>query len=95
MNNLATYIKANTDSATVSPLVYASVKQDREDFVKLVNTYSEIAGKDHTTLSSRDLSELIRRYQINREKMLTIVQRLRGLNLVNGGLTCLNEEIKP
>ena len=95
MNNLATYIKANKDSATVSPLVYASVKQDREDFVKLVNTYSEIAGKDHTTLSSKDLSELIRRYQINREKMLTIVQRLRGLNLVNGGLSCLNEEIKP
>ncbi|HOY19841.1 MAG TPA: hypothetical protein PLC89_21190 [Haliscomenobacter sp.] len=94
-NNLTSFVKANKDSATVSPMIFASVKQDREDFIKMVNTYSEIAGKDHTTLSSKDLADLIRRFQINREKMLVIIQRLRGLALANGGMSCLMEEAKP
>lgn len=95
MNGLNTYIKANKDSTTISPMMFASVKQDREDFIRTVNTYNEIAGKDHTTLSSKDLSALIQRYQINREKMLIIIQRLKGLSLANGGTSCLMDEVKP
>ncbi|MDX2069359.1 MAG: hypothetical protein SFV55_13115 [Haliscomenobacter sp.] len=95
MNGLNTYIKANKDSTTISPMMFASIKQDREDFIRTVNTYNEIAGKDHTTLSSKDLSALIQRYQINREKMLVIIQRLKGLSLANGGTSCLMDEVKP
>ena len=95
MNGLNTYIKANKDSTTISPMMFASIKQDREDFIRTVNTYNEIAGKDHTTLSSKDLSALIQRYQINREKMLIIIQRLKGLSLANGGTSCLMDEVKP
>lgn len=95
MNGLNTYIKANKDSTTISPMMFASVKQDREDFIRTVNTYNEIAGKDHTTLSSKDLAALIQRYQINREKMLIIIQRLKGLALANGGTSCLMDEVKP
>ncbi|WP_421800187.1 hypothetical protein [Haliscomenobacter sp.] len=95
MNGLNTYIKANKDSTAISPMMFASVKQDREDFIRTVNTYNEIAGKDHTTLSSKDLSALIQRYQINREKMLIIIQRLKGLSLANGGTSCLMDEVKP
>jgi hypothetical protein len=76
-------------------MMFASVKQDREDFIRTVNTYNEIAGKDHTTLSSKDLAALIQRYQINREKMLIIIQRLKGLSLANGGTSCLMDEVKP
>lgn len=95
MNGLNTYIKANKDSTAISPMMFASVKQDREDFIRTVNTYNEIAGKDHTTLSSKDLAALIQRYQINREKMLIIIQRLKGLALANGGTSCLMDEVKP
>lgn len=95
MNGLNTYIKANKDSTAISPMMFASVKQDREDFIRTVNTYNEIAGKDHTTLSSKDLAALIQRYQINREKMLIIIQRLKGLSLANGGTSCLMDEVKP
>lgn len=95
MNGLNTYIKANKDSTTISPMMFASIKQDREDFIRTVNTYNEIAGKDHTTLSSKDLSALIQRFQINREKMLIIIQRLKGLSLANGGTSCLMDEVKP
>lgn len=95
MNGLTAYVKANKDSTAISPMMFASIKQDREDFIRTVNTYNEIAGKDHTTLSSKDLSALIQRYQINREKMLIIVQRLKGLSLANGGTSCLIDEIKP
>lgn len=95
MNGLNTYIKANKDSTAISPMMFASVKQDREDFIRTVNTYNEIAGKDHTTLSSKDLAALIQRFQINREKMLIIIQRLKGLSLANGGTSCLMDEIKP
>lgn len=95
MNGLTAYVKSNKDSTAISPMMFASVKQDREDFIRCVNAYNEIAGKDHTTLSSKDLSALIQRYQINREKMLIIVQRLKGLALANGGTSCLMDEIKP
>lgn len=95
MNGLNAYIKANKDSTTISPMMFASIKQDREDFIRTVNTYNEIAGKDHTTLSSKDLAALIQRFQINREKMLIIIQRLKGLSLANGGTSCLMDEIKP
>jgi hypothetical protein len=95
MNGLNTYIKANKDSTAISPMMFASIKQDREDFIRTVNTYNEIAGKDHTTLSSKDLAALIQRFQINREKMLIIIQRLKGLSLANGGTSCLMDEIKP
>lgn len=95
MNGLNTFIKANKDSTTISPMMFASIKQDREDFTRTVNTYNEIAGKDHTTLSSKDLSALIQRFQINREKMLIIIQRLKGLSLANGGTSCLMDEVKP
>ena len=95
MNGLNTFIKANKDSTTISPMMFASIKQDREDFIRTVNTYNEIAGKDHTTLSSKDLSALIQRFQINREKMLIIIQRLKGLSLANGGTSCLMDEVKP
>jgi hypothetical protein len=95
INGLNNFIKANKDSTAVSPMMMTSIKQDREDFIKTVNTYNEIAGKDHTTMSSKDLAAIIQRWQINREKMLIIIQRLKGLALANGGTSCLMDEVKP
>lgn len=88
MGLLDQYIRNNTDSAGVVPLVFASIKQDREDLLKLSNSYVNIFSRDYNAIPPAELSNLIQSYQLNREKFIVIVQRLHGKVLPESGLPC-------
>ena len=83
------FLRTSADSAGVSPAILESVKQDREDLLKLSNTYVRIFSRDFTTLPPKELSDLIQQYQMNREKFLVILQRLRGPVLPPDGVPCM------
>jgi hypothetical protein len=89
------FIKSNNDSLKVSETIFNGVKTDKEEFTRLINSFSDIASKDYTQLSGKEVSDLIRRYQINREKMSGIIQRLKSLALGNGGMSCLTDDARP
>ncbi|MBK6947608.1 MAG: hypothetical protein IPH16_05595 [Haliscomenobacter sp.] len=83
------FLRTSADSAGVSPAILESVKQDREDLLKLSNTYVRIFSRDFTALPPKELSDLIQQYQMNREKFLVILQRLRGPVLPPDGVPCM------
>lgn len=88
MASLDQFIRVNTDSATVSPLVFESIRQDRTDLMGLSHAFVKIFAKDYNTVPPAELSGLIQQYQLNREKFLVIIQRLRGKVLPIEGLPC-------
>lgn len=89
MQRLDQYIRTATDSANVSSLVLDAVKKDREDLLKLSNSYVNIFSKDPSATPPAELVELIQRSQFNREKFMLIIQRLRGGVLPEEGIPCL------
>lgn len=88
MASLDQFIRVNTDSATVSTLVFDSVVQDKEDLRKLSLAFVKIFARDYNTMPAAELAALIQQYQLNREKFLVIVQRLRGIVRPLDSLPC-------
>ncbi|MCB9081854.1 MAG: hypothetical protein H6555_09110 [Lewinellaceae bacterium] len=75
---LENYLKIGKDSLGIAPFILESIRQDRDDLVKLTSNYIDLVGRDYTTMSTKDLSDLMSRYQMNREKSMAILQRLKG-----------------
>ncbi len=73
------FIQANTDSLTISPLILEGLKKDRDDLNKLGESYSELVGRDYLAMKPDELSELLSRYYVNREKLGIIYERLKGV----------------
>lgn len=90
LSGLDNYLKSTTESATpISPVMIESVKRDREDLSRMVLNYSEIVGRDYTAMKPKELSDLVSRYQLNRDKMATIIQRLKGTVIPAEKIDCL------
>lgn len=92
VQRLEHYIKAQSDSMTVSSLVLESLKKDREELLRLSNSYISVFSRDAATIPQSELAELIQRAQLNREKFLLIIQRIRGRVIPEGEIPCL---LKP
>ncbi len=92
VQRLEQYIKAQSDSMTVSSLVQESLKKDREELLRLSNSYVSVFSRDASTIPQTEMAELIERAQLNREKFLLIIQRIRGRVIPEGEIPCL---LKP
>ena len=92
VQRLEQYIKVQSDSMTVSSLVLESLKKDREELLRLSNSYISVFSRDAATIPQGELAELIQRAQLYREKFLLIIQRIRGRVIPEGEIPCL---LKP
>lgn len=85
-------IRANTDSLTVSPFLLKGMQRDKEEFISLFDTYGKIASKDYPALSSKELSDLISEYDINRQKLSLLMNRLEGVIYRRDEIQCFYSE---
>jgi len=86
---LDSVVRANADSLTISIFMLEALKEDKESFEKLASDYVDIMGREVTKLSPAEVSDLLSRYFLNRQKMAAILNRLRGSVLDAEDTDCL------
>ncbi len=86
-------IRTNTDSLTISPFMLEALRKDREELIHLSAGYADLMGKDHTSLEKQELSDLLSKYYLLREKLDAVIRRLRGAVLQDADIPCL--QVRP
>ena len=86
---LDSIIRSNADSLTISPFMLKELKQDKAALDDLANSYVDIVGRDYTVMSREELSQLLSRYYVNRDKLQAVMQRLRGAVIKEEEISCL------
>jgi hypothetical protein len=82
-------IRANSDSLTLSPMVFEALKKDKAELDRLTDTYSKIIGRDYTAMKPQELSEVLSSYYLNREKLSGVMERLRPIVQLESSAACL------
>lgn len=85
---LTVFVKTNTDSLTVSPFLFQGMQKDKEEFIALFDTYGKIASRDYTSFKQRELADLLGEYDITRNKLSLLLNRLEGVIYRREELPC-------
>ncbi len=85
---LDSFIRVNTDSLTVSPFMLKAMQKDKEELTTLFDTYGKIASQDYSALKPEELAELLGEYELMREKLMVLLQRLEGVVYNKNNLPC-------
>jgi hypothetical protein len=85
---LDSFIRVNTDSLQVSPFMLTAMQKDKEELTGLFDTYGKIASQDYQALKPKELSDLLSEYDLTREKLVVLLQRLEGVIYDREDLPC-------
>ncbi len=85
---LDSFIRVNTDSLQVSPFMLKAMQKDKEELTGLFDTYGKIVSQDYQALKPKELSDLLSEYELTREKLIVLLQRLEGVIYDQSDLPC-------
>jgi hypothetical protein len=89
LSGLDAYIREGLDSLQLSETMATALEKDKESFKQQISTYADIAGKDYSKLDNEALDQLMSQYYLNREKLMTLIDRLRPMIQEQAVLECM------